>query len=97
MAPVTDSGRRAAIARIAVFCRSSPGGTDVYAHAARSVGELIARRGLGLVYGGGSVGLMGIVADAVLALGGEVDGVIPQSLIDKEVEHRGCTRLHVVN
>jgi hypothetical protein len=60
------------------------------------MGEAIARRGMGLVYGGGSVGLMGIAADAALAAGGEVDGVIPDVLVRREVGHRGLTRQHVV-
>jgi uncharacterized protein (TIGR00730 family) len=82
--------------RLAVYCGSSPGADPAFAEAARATGEEIARRGIGLVYGGGRLGLMGIVADAVLAGGGEVHGVIPQALIDLEVAHRGLTELHVV-
>lgn len=82
--------------RICVYCGSSPGDRPVHAALARSVGEMIARRGLSLVFGGGRVGLMGVVADAALAAGGEVIGVIPQRLIDAEVAHAGLTRLDVV-
>jgi uncharacterized protein (TIGR00730 family) len=82
---------------ICVFCGSSPGDSPAYAGAARHVGELIARRGAGLVYGGGRVGLMGILADAVLGAGGKVIGVIPDALATKEVAHDGLTELHVVS
>jgi uncharacterized protein (TIGR00730 family) len=68
----------------------------VYADAARRFGTALAGRGLELVYGGGHVGLMGIVADAVLAAGGRVEGVIPRALVEKELAHQGLTRLHVV-
>jgi uncharacterized protein (TIGR00730 family) len=81
---------------VCVFCGSSAGGREVYAVAARRLGEALAGRGLGLVYGGGHVGLMGVVADAVLTGGGEVVGVIPQSLVDRELAHRGLTELRVV-
>ena len=82
--------------RVCVFCGSSPGGDPVYLEAARRLGRTLARRGLGLVYGGGSVGLMGAVADAVLAEGGEVVGVIPRALQLRELAHGGLTTLHVV-
>ena len=82
--------------RICVFCGSSPGNRPVYAEAARATGRLLAERGIGLVYGGGNVGLMGEVADAVMAAGGEVTGVIPKALLEREVGHRGLTTLHVV-
>ena len=81
---------------ICVFCGSSAGTRPVYAEAARATGRLLAERGIGLVYGGGNVGLMGEVADAVLAAGGEVTGVIPRALMEREVGHRGLTTLHVV-
>jgi len=84
------------LARIAVYCGSAPGSDPVYADTARALGREMAARGIGLVYGGGRLGLMGIVADAVLEAGGEVDGVIPQALIDLEVAHRGLTQLHIV-
>jgi uncharacterized protein (TIGR00730 family) len=83
--------------RICVFCGSSPGRTPAYASAARNLGALLARRGIGLVYGGGNVGLMGIVADAVLADGGEVLGVIPRALVDRELAHARLTELVVVD
>ena len=82
--------------RVCVFCGSSPGFRPVYAEAARATGRLLAERGIGLVYGGGNVGLMGEVADAVLAVGGQVTGVIPRALLEREVGHRGLTELHVV-
>jgi uncharacterized protein (TIGR00730 family) len=82
--------------RLCVFCGSSAGSRPVYAESARRLGRLLAERGLGLVYGGGHVGLMGVLADAVLAGGGEVVGVIPQSLVDKELAHSRLTALHVV-
>jgi len=82
--------------RVCVFCGSSSGVRAEYARAAAETGELIARRGLGLVYGGGHVGLMGVVADAALRTGGRVVGVITQSLKDHEVAHTGLTELHVV-
>jgi uncharacterized protein (TIGR00730 family) len=81
---------------ICVFCGSSSGVAPAYAEHARRVGDLLARRGVTLVYGGGRVGLMGILADAVLGAGGEVIGVIPQGLATKEVAHEGLTELHVV-
>jgi hypothetical protein len=83
--------------RICVFCGSQRGRRPEYAEAARAVGSEIARRGLGLVYGGGRVGLMGVLADAALAAGAEVDGVIPKHLAEREVAHLGLTRLHVVD
>ena len=82
--------------RICVFCGSSTGLRPEYAEQARLLGRAITGRGLGLVYGGGSVGLMGVVADAALAAGGEVDGVIPDGLKERELDHRSLTRMHVV-
>jgi uncharacterized protein (TIGR00730 family) len=82
--------------RICVFCGSSPGANPVYLEAAREVGRTLARRGLGLVYGGGSVGLMGAVADAALEAGGEVVGVIPRALQLRELAHARLTNLLVV-
>jgi len=81
---------------IGVFCGANVGGNEVYSQAAVQLGELMAARGIQLVYGGGNVGLMGVIADAVLAGGGIAVGVIPQSLMDKEVAHRGLQELHVV-
>lgn len=82
--------------RICVYCGSSPGARPEYRAAAETLGRTLARRGLGLVYGGGRVGLMGALADACLAAGGEVIGVIPEALQAWEVGHVGLTRLHVV-
>ncbi|QWT46892.1 LOG family protein [Azospira inquinata] len=88
--------------RICVFCGSSSGTRPVYRSAAQALGRSLAEQGLELVYGGGNVGLMGTVADACLAAGGQVIGVIPQALMGKEVagrhlEHRQLTRLEVVD
>ena len=84
------------IRRICVFCGSNPGSDAAYAAAARALGGLLAREGIGLVYGGGSVGLMGEVADEVLRAGGEAIGVIPHALWAREVGHRGLTDLRIV-
>ncbi len=83
--------------RICVFCGSSSGARPEYAAQAEALGEAIVRHGCSLVYGGGKVGLMGIIADAVLACGGEVIGVIPEALMRKEVGHTGLTELRVVH
>lgn len=85
------------IQRICVFCGSNTGSDPVYLGAARSLGALFAREGIALVYGGGSVGLMGELADSVLAAGGRVIGVIPHALWAREVGHRGLTDLHIVD
>jgi uncharacterized protein (TIGR00730 family) len=82
---------------ICVYCGSRPGVDPVFAETARQVGEWIGSRGGQLVYGGGRNGLMGIVADATLAAGGRVVGVIPQALVEKEWAHTGCTELHIVD
>jgi uncharacterized protein (TIGR00730 family) len=82
--------------RICVFCGSRLGKSKVYAQAANDFGRLVAERGFDLVYGGGGVGLMGVLADAALAMGGKVIGVIPQSLVDKELAHNKLTELHIV-
>ena len=81
---------------VCVFCGSSAGATEAYADAARSLGRELAASGRRLVYGGASVGLMGIVADAALEAGGEVVGVIPRAMLGREIAHGGLTRLHVV-
>ena len=82
--------------RICVFCGSSQGSRPEYRAAAEELGTELARRGTGLVYGGTSVGLMGVLADAVLRAGGEAVGVIPERLMKREVGHKGLTKLHVV-
>jgi len=84
------------IHRVCVFCGSNTGSDPVYSEAARALGRLFAQEGIGLVYGGGSVGLMGEVADAVLDAGGEVIGVIPHALWAREVGHRGLTDIRIV-
>ncbi|MEO7915937.1 MAG: TIGR00730 family Rossman fold protein [Novosphingobium sp.] len=82
--------------RLAVYCGSATPADPRYIDLARSVGETLARRGIGVVYGGGRLGLMGAVANGALAAGGEVIGVIPQALVGAEVANHGCTELHVV-
>jgi uncharacterized protein (TIGR00730 family) len=82
---------------ICVFCGSATGVDPVYAESARKLGSLMAQSSVGLVYGGGNIGLMGIVADAVLQEGGHVTGVIPDFLIKREVGHRGVTTLEIVD
>jgi uncharacterized protein (TIGR00730 family) len=86
-----------ALASVCVFCGASPGADPGYAAAARAMGQAIAARGLRLVYGGAKIGLMGAVADAAMAAGGEVIGVMPHALVDKEIGHQGLTRLEVVD
>ena len=81
---------------VAVYCGSRFGDSPAFADAAQQLGRLLAESGGGLVYGGGHVGLMGAVADAALAAGGHVVGVIPQALMDREVGHAGLSELHVV-
>ncbi|SFQ19411.1 hypothetical protein SAMN05421810_105123 [Amycolatopsis arida] len=82
--------------RICVFCGSADGRGTGYVEAAAALGGLLAKRGIGLVYGGASVGTMSVVADAALAAGGEVYGVIPRQLVEWEVAHHGLTELRVV-
>ncbi len=83
--------------RILVFCGSSPGKRPEYAEGATELGRLLAQRGLGLVYGGASVGLMNAVADGALSAGGEVIGVIPKRLTELEIAHAGLSELHIVD
>ena len=82
--------------RVAVYCGSATPAEPLYLEDARAVGTTLAQQGIGVVYGGGRLGLMGAIADSALAAGGEVIGVIPQALVDAEVAHRGLTELHVV-
>jgi uncharacterized protein (TIGR00730 family) len=84
------------VQRVCVFCGASSGRKPAFAEAARAFGAELAARGTGLVYGGGRVGLMAAVAEGALAAGGEVIGVIPQALVDRELAHTGLTELHVV-
>jgi hypothetical protein len=81
---------------VCVYCGSRHGARPIYTEAARALGQAIGQQGWQLVYGGGKVGLMGEVADATLAAGGRVVGIIPQTLQDREVGHKGLTELHVV-
>ena len=82
---------------VCVFCGANPGGDPVFAEVAAELGRSLALRGHRLVYGGGRVGLMGIVADSALAAGGDVFGFIPQGLVDREVGHRGVTQMVVTD
>ena len=82
--------------RLAIYCGSATPADPLYIDLARQIGTTLAQRGIGVVYGGGRLGLMGAIADSALAAGGEVIGVIPQALVDAEVAHRGLTELHVV-
>ncbi len=84
------------IARICVFCGSRPGSRPQYTDAARHLGELLAARKIGLVYGGSHVGLMGTLADAAMRAGGEVIGVMPENLVRREISHHGLSELHLV-
>ena len=83
--------------RLAVYCGSATPEDPIYIETARHVGRTLAERGIGVVYGGGRLGLMGAVADSALEAGGEVIGIIPEALVGAEVAHRGCTELHVVS
>jgi uncharacterized protein (TIGR00730 family) len=85
-----------ALSSICVYAGSSPGARPAYADAARALGEAIAGRGLGLVYGGGDVGLMKVVADAAMSAGGAVTGIIPRTLLEREIGHGALTELLVV-
>jgi uncharacterized protein (TIGR00730 family) len=84
------------MSRLCIFCGSAPGRRPAYAAAARLLGTTLATRGIGLVYGGGNVGLMGTLADAALDAGGEVIGVMPRALVDRERAHRRLSSLRVV-
>lgn len=81
---------------VCVFCGSNTGKGEVYSAAARALAEAVARRGARLVYGGGSIGLMGVLGEAGLAAGGQVVGVTPRRLLERELVHKGLTELHVV-
>ncbi len=81
---------------LCIYCGSSPGATPVYAQAARGLAQAMVEQDIALVYGGGNVGLMGIIADEVMRLGGQATGVIPEALLKKELGHNGLTQLHIV-
>ncbi len=83
--------------RVCVYCASNDGARPEYLASARQIGTLLAQRGMAVVYGGGRVGLMGALADAALGAGGEVIGVMPHALVQREVAHHGLTALHVVD
>jgi len=83
--------------RICVFCGSSPGARPAYAEAAAALATCLAKQNIGIVYGGSRRGLMGTLADTALAAGGEVTGVIPQSMVEREIAHTGLTDLRIVN
>ena len=91
-----DNEKPNAMKRICVFCGSKQGKRVEYVDAANALGDELARRGIGLVYGGGQIGLMGRIADRVLSQGGEVIGVIPRKLLEKEVAHTRLSKLEVV-
>ena len=84
------------VRRLAVYCGSAPGATPNFADATRATAKAMTDAGVDLVYGGGRLGLMGLIADSVLANGGQVFGVIPEALVDLEVAHTGCTELYRV-
>ncbi|MBB3211261.1 hypothetical protein FHW67_000496 [Herbaspirillum sp. Sphag1AN] len=81
---------------ICVYCGSSSGASEIYAEGARALAQQLVKDNIALVYGGGNVGLMGVIASEVIRLGGEATGVIPKALLDKELGHHGLTRLHIV-
>ena len=85
------------VERVCVFCGASPGARPAYAEAARELASVLSARGIGVVYGGGGVGLMGALADAVIAADGELTGVIPRALVDREVAHRDVMDMRVVD
>jgi uncharacterized protein (TIGR00730 family) len=85
-----------AVERICVFCGASPGARPEYAEATRELARLVIAEGIGVVYGGGGVGLMGALADEVIASGGELTGVIPRALVDREIAHRDVMDMRVV-
>jgi uncharacterized protein (TIGR00730 family) len=91
---VADAASRSL--RVCVFCGASPGDRPAYVQTAIETGRKLTERGIGVVYGGGRVGLMGALADSALAAGGEVIGIIPEALAAREIAHRGLTELHVV-
>jgi hypothetical protein len=96
MSDATPRSTTSAIKSVCVFCASSIGARPLYAKSATEFGEELAREGITLVFGGGCVGLMGVLADATLGAGGHAIGVIPRALVEREIAHRGLTTLHVV-
>ncbi len=96
MSTIRGGVPRGSLQRVCVFCGSSLGNRDAFQKAARELGSLLAANGIELIYGGGNCGLMGVLADEVLKGGGRVTGVIPESLMVKELGHLELTQLHVV-
>lgn len=86
-----------AVKTVCVYCGSNPGGQETYVTEARKLARVLANEGIGIVYGGAAKGLMGVLADEILAAGGNITGVIPHALQDREIAHPGLTELHVVN
>ncbi|MBA3917734.1 MAG: TIGR00730 family Rossman fold protein [Gemmatimonas sp.] len=97
MTPPTLPVTPVVLQRVGVYCGGNDGARPAYVALARTLGQTLARRGIGLVYGGGRTGLMGAMADAALAAGGEVIGVMPHGLVEREVAHRELTHLHIVD
>jgi uncharacterized protein (TIGR00730 family) len=97
MWPVNSMQNLQLMKRVCIFCGSSAGARSIYRESARAMGNALVQRGIGLVYGGGRVGLMGAVADAVLEGGGEVIGVIPEPMVTRELAHHGVTQLRIVH
>jgi uncharacterized protein (TIGR00730 family) len=94
--PVSTGIEETNMKSICVYCGSSKGASEIYAEGARALARQMVEDNIALVYGGGNVGLMGIIASEVMRLGGEATGVIPKALLDKELGHHGLTRLHIV-
>jgi len=97
MTPPTTPVTPIVLQRVGVYCGGNDGARPGYVALARTLGQTLAQRGIGLVYGGGRTGLMGAMADAALAAGGEVIGVMPHGLVEREVAHRELTHLHIVD
>lgn len=95
--PVHSGASPVTLRRVAVYCASNDGARPAYVATARALGVLLAERGIAVVYGGGRTGLMGALADAAMAAGGEVVGVMPHGLVEREVAHHGLTSLRVVD
>lgn len=95
-AMITNTGLPRTFKKLCVFCGSNTGARPAYERAALALGKLLASSGIALVYGGGRVGLMGVLADSVLAAKGQAIGVMPRALVEKEIAHSGLTKLHVV-
>jgi uncharacterized protein (TIGR00730 family) len=93
---ITNTGLPRTINKLCVFCGSNTGARPEYEKAADALGKLLAKSGIALVYGGGRVGLMGVLADSILAAEGQAIGVMPRALVEKEIAHPGLTQLHVV-